>query len=83
MRTTQHFYESVELPKMAIHTFTQIFFLRNFFQKADLFQKKLKAAEAYLACQLPTLHESIGPVECYLIHKRLTRLHSLQTRPQQ
>lgn len=65
MSISKPFYESVEIPKRSIDEYKHAFFLRNFFQKPDLFQSRMKDIEQELVEQLPRLEKDEGEIECF------------------
>jgi hypothetical protein len=65
MNSSKAFYESVDLPQASVDMYNDAFFLRNFFQKPDLFQSMMKQIEKDLSAQLPVLDNDIGEIECY------------------
>lgn len=85
MNTKTKFYDSVNLPQDQVETYNQIFFLRNFFQKAELYSDYTKDVEAQIANQLPPLEEGYGDIECYepgeLTSKDLQEIYATDIRP--
>ena len=69
MKSSKAFYESVDLPRARVNEYNHAFFLRNFFQKPDLFESAMKSVERNLAKELPPLENDIGEIECYQPHE--------------
>ncbi len=85
MSTSDTFYESVQLPLEQVETYNQTFFLRNFFQKPDLFADKLLQIEEQMVALLPSLDEGLGEIECYqasaLTSTELQHIYATNIRP--
>jgi hypothetical protein len=61
----KHFYDSVDLPEGILKAYNRIFYLRNLFQDANLFEKELQEIEADLVANLPILDEPESAIETY------------------
>lgn len=59
------FYESVDMPAEPMARYAHMFFIRNFFQKPELFADEMKALEQELVAALPPLEHDIEPIETY------------------
>lgn len=62
---SKRFYDSVEIPEEFLNAYDRIFYLRNFFQDAELFSKEMKELENDLASQLPILDHPDEQIETY------------------
>ena len=62
---TKRYYDSVEIPKESLERYERIFFLRNLFQKPDLFSAELQKEEDKLKELLPVLDVQEQPIETY------------------
>jgi hypothetical protein len=69
MSDTRAFHESVDIPQSAQDRYAHMFFIRNFFQKPELFADEMKALEQELVESLPRLEDDVRPIETYEPHE--------------
>lgn len=83
--SNNHFHDSVNVPPEHQQSYQQLFFLRNFFQKPDLFRQHSIESEAEVAATLPPLEDSYGEIECYqpgeLTSEKLQAIYANDIRP--
>lgn len=65
MDPSLRFYDSVEFPQRRTDQYKHIFFLRNFFQKPDLFESQMEEIEQALAEEMSPLEDDHQAIECY------------------
>ncbi len=63
--TKTRFYNSVNLPERSRRLYERAFFLRNLFQRPDLFEVELKKEETKLISMLPVLENQEQAIECH------------------
>jgi hypothetical protein len=62
---SNRFYDSVEIPREILNGYDRIFFLRNLYQKPDLFSDELTQLEEELVAILPVLDQPEVEIETY------------------